>query len=155
MAITYTNDIKTVLDALELILNTEFKPIPIVIEPELDVAKLAKKNEYIRVWCTGDERLSRIAGGVYRIYNIDIVYYLNKSYYRQEKILDEDISPRIERIERLLENNITYGDGATWYNIAVNTINYNFDLTAELDIEGVENIVAVTINIDISRGSFF
>ena len=153
MAITYTNDLQTVLDALQTILNAEFKPIPIVVASKLQMDKVAKKNEYLRIWCTGDDVVSRVSGGVYRSYEVEFVWYFNVARYRDEKILDDTISERIERLERLLENNYSYNTGATWVSCAINSIQYLYEL--EEDIEGIENIKAGRIVANILRGSFF
>ena len=154
MAIGYTDDIKTVTDALQVIIKAEWAQIPVVINPVLQTEKLTK-NEYLRIWITEDRLVQRVAKGVIREYEIEMMWYFNKTRYRVEKLLDDVITPRMERLERLLDNNVTYGTGATWYGLEVQSIEYVEDLTEELDIEGVENITAGRMTVLIYRGSFF
>jgi len=147
MAITYTDDVKTVIDGLQTLAEAEFAPIPIRVAREFEEQYLGTKGEYIRLWPVNIEQVSRVASGVYRDYIIDVVFYFNKQRYRTEKLLDEIVTPEVERFERLFDNNHTYGTGGTWFGIDINT-DHNSD-------EELENIHQVKLELTVHRGSFF
>lgn len=147
MTITYTDDIKTVIDGIQTLTEAEFAPIPIRIAKGFEEQYLAERGEYIRIWPTEINTISWVSNGVYRDYIFDIVFYFNPQRYRTEKLMDEVVTPEVERFERLMDNNRTYGSGATWYNVMMNT-DHNYD-------EELEDIYLVKITLTISRGSFF
>ena len=147
MTITYTDDIKTVIDGLQTLIEAEFAPIPIRIAREFEEQYLAERGEYIRIWPVNIETVSRIANGVYRNYIFDIVLYFNTQRYRTEKLMDEIVTPEVERLERLLDNYHTYGTGSIWFGVTIDT-DHNYD-------EELEDIYAVKLEVTINRGSFF
>ena len=155
MAITYTNITKAVLDSLESICDAEFAPIPVEVAEKYN-PDFMNKGEYLRMWMAGESELSKVASGQIGGYDVELVWYFNDLSFNKEKMLDEVISPRIDRLKQLLYNNTSVSSGATWYDLSIDSIQFPIDITVvdDLDLEGLENIKVALMEITISRGDF-
>ena len=97
MAISYTNQIKIVLDSVEKLLGDEFN-IPVQHEHS--------GNESIVINPAEDTLISYTSDSQIRNYDIDIIYTMSKAGGFEH--IKDHLTNRSERIKRLLFNNTDY-----------------------------------------------
>lgn len=106
--ISYTNQIKIVLDGVEKIIEDEMN-IPVLSEH--------KGTESIVILPISDEFIDHLATGHVRAYDVMIEY-------KMEEWDQDHAMARAERIKRLLFNNSNYGDTYKWHDGNVLSIVY-------------------------------
>tara|TARA_Y100000310_G_scaffold259512_1_gene268212 strand:+ start:531 stop:947 length:417 start_codon:yes stop_codon:yes gene_type:complete len=113
--ISYTNQIKIVMDAVEKLIEDEFN-IPVMDEHT--------GNESIVIMPEEDFLIENLSSGMLRSYNLDIVYTMS-SGGGFERVKDH-LTNRAERIKTLLFNNSSYSPSGTYkfHNGRVDNITY-------------------------------
>tara|TARA_R100001530_G_scaffold82817_1_gene57685 strand:+ start:126 stop:542 length:417 start_codon:yes stop_codon:yes gene_type:complete len=113
--ISYTNQIKIVMDAVEKLIEDEFN-IPVMDEHT--------GNESIVIMPEEDFLIENLSSGMLRSYNLDIVYTMS-SGGGFERVKDH-LTNRAERIKTLLFNNSSYSPSGTYkfHNGRVDSITY-------------------------------
>ena len=111
----YSNQIKTILNGIEKIIESEFN---------IPVGKSG--NEYILVEPISDDLIENLHGGQSRSYSALITYVMIKG--GSFEINRDHLTNRSERMKRLLFNNTAYDDGGyVWHDGRVNGITYEQD----------------------------
>jgi hypothetical protein len=154
MTVTYTNEVKTnILNPLQLLIFTEFKPTPVVMNKVFDPSFMTR-GKYIRYWFLGSEKVLGHSNGETRDYNIEVVFYFDVARHEFKRTFDDDLSPESERLKRLLENNEAYTSSSTyrWHQMSVE-IDEPQTVEELEDIEDEETI-AQRFNITITRSNF-
>ena len=103
MAISYTNQIKIILDSVEKLLEDEFN-IPVQHEHS--------GNESIVINPAEDTLISYTSDSQIRNYDIDIIYTMSKAGGFEH--IKDHLTNRSERIKRLLFNNTDYQPSGTY-----------------------------------------
>ena len=155
MAITFTNHVKTIKDALHFLLVEEFKPTKIVMAKEFDPGHISD-GEYIRYFLVDQPILEFHSDGETREYTYDGSYYFDEKRYNFSNIFDDLVSPRIERFKRLLHNNRSYApsNAYKWHHLELD-IAESFYLTEDEDVETpYPNILNVPFELRIIRSDF-
>ena len=115
MSLTYTNQIETILNGIEKIIESEFN---------IPVGKSG--NEYILVEPISDDLIENLHGGQSRSYSVRVSYTMIKAGHFETN--RNHLTNRAERMKRLLFNNTAYDDdGYVWHDGRVNGINYEQD----------------------------
>ena len=115
MSLTYTNQIETILNGIEKIIESEFN---------IPVGKSG--NEYILVEPISDDLIENLHGGQSRSYSVRVSYTMIKAGHFETN--RNHLTNRAERMKRLLFNNTAYDDdGYVWHDGRVNGITYEQD----------------------------
>ena len=116
MAITFNNIIfDDIIETLATIINDEFS-IPIFYDEH-------KGNHSFLFTPEADNFVAYLSGGVQREYNILISYELKTGgQYTKNNI--KQVSNIIERLKRLVVNNVVYSNGAKWVDANISSIEY-------------------------------
>ena len=113
--ITYTNQIETILDGIEKLIEAEF-----------NVPVKETGNEYFMIEPVSDDLIENLSGGQSRIYSTSITYTMIKAGRFETN--RNHLTNRAERLKRLLFNNTAYDDsGYVWHDGQVNGIAYEQD----------------------------
>tara|TARA_R110002020_G_scaffold379145_1_gene590167 strand:- start:1513 stop:1935 length:423 start_codon:yes stop_codon:yes gene_type:complete len=119
MAITFTNVIfDDIIEALATVINDEFAIIVYYDEH--------KGNQSFLITPESDTLVSYLSGGVQREYNVLVSYEL-KSGGQYTKNNIKQVSNVMERLKRLIKNNISYENGSKWIDANISTIEYERD----------------------------
>ena len=118
---TFTEHTKTINNALQKIIESEFKT-PIIYSNEFDAA--FNQSELIRLWPREQTLDELTTAGAKYVYSYDLDYYFNLNLigkYEIEKIIDA----RIDKLRELLfGNNGSYYDGGSyvWHSLKIESI---------------------------------
>ena len=118
MSLTYTNQIETILNGIETLIEDEFD-IPVMDEH--------KGNESFVLQPVSDDLIENLHGGQSRVYSTTIIYTMVKAGHSDTN--RNHITNRAERIKRLLFNNSNYSPDGTykWHDGQINQITYEQD----------------------------
>ena len=115
MSLTYTNQIETILNGIEKIIESEFN---------IPVGKSG--NEYFMIEPISDDLIENLHGGQSRSYSVRVSYTMIKAGHFETN--RNHLTNRAERMKRLLFNNTAYDDdGYVWHDGRVNQITYERD----------------------------
>ena len=115
MSLTYTNQIETILNGIEKIIESEFN---------IPVGKSG--NEYFMIEPISDDLIENLHGGQSRSYSVRVSYTMIKAGHFETN--RNHLTNRAERMKRLLFNNTAYDDGGyVWHDGRVNGITYEQD----------------------------
>jgi len=115
MSLTYTNQIETILNGIEKIIESEFN---------IPVGKSG--NEYFMIEPISDDLIENLHGGQSRSYSVRVSYTMIKAGHFETN--RNHLTNRAERMKRLLFNNTAYDDdGYVWHDGRVNGITYEQD----------------------------
>jgi hypothetical protein len=113
--ITYINQIETILDGIEKLVESEFN-IPVK----------ESGNEYFKIDPISDDLIENLHGGQSRSYSVLVSYTMIKAGHFETN--RNHLTNRAERMKRLLFNNTAYDDGGyVWHDGRVNGITYEQD----------------------------
>lgn len=116
MPITFENIIyDKIVDALHKLLADEFN-VPIYLDEH-------KGNQSFLIKPVSDELIGHLNSGIERQYNIEIDYQL-KIGGKYSKNTFKQISNIMERLKRLIFNNISYSNGDVWFDAGIENIEY-------------------------------
>ena len=119
MAIDFTNTIHSkIIDSLTAIINWEFN-IPIYYDEH-------KGNQSWLLTPESDELVTHLSSGIERAYSVNIQYEM-KSGGNYHKNDFKQISNIMERLKRLIFNNMSKDSGDTWFDAGISSIEYERD----------------------------
>ena len=119
MAITFANTIyDDIMETLAKLINDEFNIIVNYDEH--------KGNQSFLITPESDTLISNLSNGIQREYEININYQL-KIGGQYTKNNFKQVSSIMERLKRLINNNLSYNSGATWFDANINSIEYERD----------------------------
>lgn len=119
MAIDFTNTIHSkIIDSLSAIINGEFN-IPIYYDEH-------KGNQSWLLTPESDELVTHLSSGIERAYSVNIQYEM-KSGGNYHKNDFKQISNIMERLKRLIFNNMSKDSGDTWFDAGISSIEYERD----------------------------
>jgi len=153
MTVTYTNHLDAIVDALKTILFDEFKPVPVIYDEGYENRHL-KHGEYIRFWLERDNWISGNTSGETRQYSFQIDFYIEDRKRLNDYNFQNYHSTKAERLKQVLNSNRVYGS-TTWHALEVESLAY---LSAEeifAEQEGLENIRAIRLIVNITRSNFW
>jgi hypothetical protein len=116
MSLTYTNQIKLVLDGIEKLIEDEF---------DIPVMDIHKGNESFVINPIEDTLEEMLSTAHIRNYDFSIIYTMVQGEVFVQ--IKDHLTNRAERLKRLLFNNTVYDDGADriWYDGQVPSIIYS------------------------------
>ena len=123
MAITPENTFKKILDALESIVETEFKgALPTCVGYDK-----MHGSQYLRILPEGSELLSFMTDSEEREYRIKLIYYFDEKMVNTKTI--DHILRYTSRVEALIHDNIimTLSDSSTASNCRIQSTELNTD----------------------------
>ena len=129
MAITYSNTIyDDIMETLATIVNDEFN-----ISVHYDEHKPPQSFLFTP---SSDELVETLSTGIHRECSIEINYQL-KSGGQYTKNNLKQVSNVMERLKRLVHNNTSYNNGATWFSANISSIEYERDDDDQTLLRGV------------------
>ena len=129
MAITYTNTIyDDVMESLATLINDEFS-IPVYYDEH-------KPPQSFLLTPQSDNLITHLSSGMERAYEIEINYQL-KSGGQYTKNNMKQVSNIMERLKRLIFNNISYSSGVKWFDAGIISIEYERDEDDESLLRGI------------------
>ena len=119
MAITFTNTIyDDIMDSLATIINDEFS-VPVYYDEH-------KPPQSFLLIPISDELITHLSSGMEREYSIQINYQLKfGGQYTKNNL--KQVSNTMERLKRLIFNNISYSNGDKWFDASLSSIEYETD----------------------------
>ena len=139
MAITFTNTIyDDVIERLATIINDEF-----AISIHYDEHR--GNNSFLLI-PESDTLLEHLSSGISREYSITIEYQI-KSGGSYNKNSFKQVSNIMERLKRLVFNNINYSSGTSWFDGRITDIDYSRDEDDGTLLKGVATFVCNNIEI--------
>ena len=119
MPITFTNTIyDDVIDSLATIINDEFA-IPVHYDEH-------RGNSSFLLIPESDTLVTYMSSGVQREYDILVNYQLKfGGQYNKNNI--KQVSNIMERLKRLILNNVSYSNGEKWFDANISSIEYEID----------------------------
>ena len=139
MAITFTNTIyDDVIESLATIINDEF-----AISIHYDEHR--GNNSFLLI-PESDTLLEHLSSGISREYSITIEYQI-KSGGNYTKNSFKQVSNIMERLKRLVFNNINYSSGTSWFDGRITDIDYSRDEDDGTLLKGVATFVCNNIEI--------
>ena len=139
MAITFTNTIyDDVIESLATIINDEF-----AISIHYDEHR--GNNSFLLI-PESDTLLEHLSSGISREYSITIEYQI-KSGGSYNKNSFKQVSNIMERLKRLVFNNINYSSGTSWFDGRITDIDYSRDEDDGTLLKGVATFVCNNIEI--------
>ena len=119
MPITFTNTIyDKIITTLSTVINNEFN---IIINYDEH-----KGNQSFLITPESDTLVSNLSNGTQREYEINISYQVKQGgQYTKNNI--KQVSNIMERLKRLINNNLSYDNGSTWFDANINSIEYERD----------------------------
>ena len=119
MAITFSNTIyDDIMESLSTIINDEFS-VPVYYDEH-------KPPQSFILRPVSDELVANLSSGMERAYTIEINYQL-KIAGKYTKNTMKQVSNTMERLKRLVFNNISYLSGDKWFNGNLQSIEYEID----------------------------
>ena len=129
MAITFTNTIyDDVMESLSTLINDEFS-IPVYYDEH-------KPPQSFLLTPQSDNLITHLSSGMERAYEIEINYQL-KSGGQYTKNNMKQVSNIMERLKRLIFNNISYSSGVKWFDAGIISIEYERDEDDESLLRGI------------------
>ena len=129
MAITFTNTIyEDVMESLATLINDEFS-IPVYYDEH-------KPPQSFLLTPQSDNLVTHLSSGMERAYEIEINYQL-KSGGQYTKNNMKQVSNIMERLKRLIFNNISYSSGVKWFDAGIISIEYERDEDDESLLRGI------------------
>ena len=129
MAITFTNTIyDDVMESLSTLINDEFS-IPVYYDEH-------KPPQSFLLTPQSDNLVTHLSSGMERAYEIEINYQL-KSGGQYTKNNMKQVSNIMERLKRLIFNNISYSSGVKWFDAGIISIEYERDEDDESLLRGI------------------
>ena len=129
MAITFTNTIyDDVMESLATLINDEFS-IPVYYDEH-------KPPQSFLLTPQSDNLVTHLSSGMERAYEIEINYQL-KSGGQYTKNNMKQVSNIMERLKRLIFNNISYSSGVKWFDAGIISIEYERDEDDESLLRGI------------------
>ena len=129
MAITFTNTIyDDVMESLATLINDEFS-IPVYYDEH-------KPPQSFLLTPQSDNLITHLSSGMERAYEIEINYQL-KSGGQYTKNNMKQVSNIMERLKRLIFNNISYSSGVKWFDAGIISIEYERDEDDESLLRGI------------------
>ena len=139
MPITFTNIIyDKIIENLATIINDEF-----AISIHYDEHR---SNQSFLLIPESDTLLEHLSSGISREYSITIEYQV-KSGGNYNKNSFKQVSNIMERLKRLVFNNINYSSGVSWFDGRITDIDYSRDEDDETLLKGVATFVCNNIEI--------
>ena len=139
MPITFTNIIyDKIIENLATIINDEF-----AISVHYDEHR---GNQSFLLIPESDTLLEHLSSGISREYSITIEYQV-KSGGNYNKNSFKQVSNIMERLKRLVFNNINYSSGVSWFDGRITDIDYSRDEDDETLLKGVATFVCNNIEI--------
>ena len=139
MPITFTNIIyDKIIENLATIINDEF-----AISIHYDEHR---GNSSFLLIPESDALLEHLSSGISREYSIAIEYQV-KSGGSYNKNSFKQVSNIMERLKRLVFNNINYSSGVSWFDGRITDIDYSRDEDDETLLKGVASFVCNNIEI--------
>lgn len=147
MAITFTEHLKTINNALYDLIRAEFTTIKIIYKPEFDFADLAKHGEYIRFYYDNDSFVSRNSDGETRDFSYNLSIYFDRFKIARRDDFEDLYANRVDRLTKLLSQNPTHtvSGSYVWHDLKVAEREYN-----EFD-EDQTNVVELRCQIEITK----
>ena len=119
MAITFTNTIyDDIMESVATLINDEFS-IPVYYDDH-------KPPQSVLLMPQADNLVTHLSSGMERAYDIEINYQL-KMGGQYTKNSMKQVSNVLERLKRLIFNNISYSGGAKWFDASISSIEYERD----------------------------
>ena len=139
MPITFTNTIyDKIIENLATIINDEF-----AISIHYDEHR--GNNSFLLI-PESDTLLEHLSSGISREYSITIEYQI-KSGGSYNKNSFKQVSNIMERLKRLVFNNINYSSGTSWFDGRITDIDYSRDEDDETLLKGAATFVCNNIEI--------
>ena len=139
MPITFTNIIyDKIIENLATIINDEF-----AISIHYDEHR---SNQSFLLIPESDTLLEHLSSGISREYSITIEYQV-KSGGSYNKNSFKQVSNIMERLKRLVFNNINYSSGVSWFDGRITDIDYGRDEDDDTLLKGVATFVCNNIEI--------
>jgi len=139
MPITFTNIIyDKIIENLATIINDEF-----AISVHYDEHR---GNQSFLLIPESDTLLEHLSSGISREYSITIEYQV-KSGGSYNKNSFKQVSNIMERLKRLVFNNINYSSGVSWFDGRITDIDYGRDEDDDTLLKGVATFVCNNIEI--------
>jgi len=139
MPITFTNIIyDKIIENLATIINDEF-----AISVHYDEHR---SNQSFLLIPESDTLLEHLSSGISREYSITIEYQV-KSGGSYNKNSFKQVSNIMERLKRLVFNNINYSSGVSWFDGRITDIDYGRDEDDDTLLKGVATFVCNNIEI--------
>jgi len=119
MAITFTNTIfDDIIESLATLINDEFS-ISVYYDEH-------KGNQSFLITPDSDELVTYMSTGSQREYNVIVNYQLKfGGQYTKNNI--KQVSNIMERLKRLILNNVSYSNGEKWFDANIASIEYERD----------------------------
>tara|TARA_R110002096_G_scaffold315474_1_gene509763 strand:- start:58 stop:477 length:420 start_codon:yes stop_codon:yes gene_type:complete len=137
--ITYTNTIyDKIIENLATIINNEFS-ISVYYDEH-------RGNNSFLLIPESDVLIEHLSSGISREYSIIIEYQI-KSGGTYNKNSFKQVSNIMERLKRLVFNNISYSSGTSWFDGRITDIDYNRDEDDNTLLNGVATFVCNNIEI--------
>ena len=116
MPIDYTNTINDkIMETLSSLINAEFS-IPIYYDEH-------RGNQSFLLLPTSDNLITHLQSGIEREYSIEIEYELKTAGAYNKNDLKQ-VSNIMERLKRLIFNNMSHNNGDTWFDAGLDNIEY-------------------------------
>ena len=139
MPITFTNIIyDKIIENLATIINDEF-----AISIHYDEHR---SNQSFLLIPESDTLLEHLSRGISREYSITIEYQV-KSGSNYNKNSFKQVSNIMERLKRLVFNNINYSSGVSWFDGRITDIDYSRDEDDDTLLKGVATFMCNNIEI--------
>ena len=153
--ITYSNDAKSVIDALFGVLKAEFNDMEVVYEERFTPDYL-NRSRYLRFYLSEDRGLEIVSNGEVREYDIEVAMYFNLDHL-QEREDFATYTDYAERLKQLLHNNNSYAPAGSykWHDARLTTIMYPAAIADMEDVEHYENIRGVYATAIVTRSNFW
>ena len=129
MAITYSNTIyDDIMETLATLINDEFN-IAVYYDEH-------KPPQSFMLTPSSDELVVNLSSGTQREYNIEVNYQLKVGgQYTKNNM--KQVSNIMERLKRLVYNNSSYSNGATWFDANITSIEYERDEDDQTLLRGI------------------
>tara|TARA_R100000655_G_scaffold76181_2_gene115192 strand:+ start:459 stop:884 length:426 start_codon:yes stop_codon:yes gene_type:complete len=109
-----------ILQSLETLINSEFKSIDVYYDEH-------RGNNSFLITPTSDELISHLNSGIERQYTIEIEYQI-KTAGKYNKNDIKQVSNTMERLKRIIFNNMSHSNGDNWFDASIESISYERDL---------------------------
>jgi hypothetical protein len=145
--ITFENDLQIIGAALQSLINDEFDSIPVINDPEFNPSHLAKRGRYIRYFYDSDEVVSNDTNGQTRVYKFKIELNFKRDP-EAGRWFEKTASPDVERLTKLLQQNITYYPGGVykWHSAKMESRSFEMIKNENEEISGYRITLVYSIN---------
>ena len=129
MAITFTNTIyDDIMESLATLINDEFA-IPVYYDEH-------KPPQSFLLTPQSDNLVTHLSSGMERSYDIEVNYQL-KIGGKYTKNNMKQVSNIMERLKKLIFNNISYSSGVKWFDAGIISIEYERDEEDQTLLRGI------------------